>query len=69
MRWKVKTLLVGPSPTSPMRRRLPTPLFSTISKAVSELVDCSKIDVRLFIVCVSSTLCIVASFPPRSPVP
>ncbi len=29
-RWKVKTLLAGPSPTSPMRRRLPTPLFPTI---------------------------------------
>jgi len=28
-RWKVKTLLAGPSPTSPMRRRLPTPLFPT----------------------------------------
>ena len=26
-RWKVKTLLAGPSPTSPMRRRLPTPLL------------------------------------------
>jgi hypothetical protein len=25
----VKTLLAGPSPTSPMRRRLPTPLFPT----------------------------------------
>jgi len=30
-RWKVKTLLAGPSPTSPMRRRLPTPLFPTLS--------------------------------------
>ncbi len=29
-RWKVKTLLAGPSPTSPMRRRLPTPLFPTL---------------------------------------
>jgi len=29
-RWKVKTLLAGPSPTSPIRRRLPTPLFPTI---------------------------------------
>jgi len=28
-RWKVKTLLAGPSPTSPTRRRLPTPLFPT----------------------------------------
>ncbi len=28
-RWKVKTLLAGPSPTSPVRRRLPTPLFPT----------------------------------------
>ena len=28
-RWKVKTLLAGPSPTSPMRRRLPTSLFPT----------------------------------------
>jgi len=28
-RWKVKTLLAGPSSTSPMRRRLPTPLFPT----------------------------------------
>ncbi len=28
-RWKVKTPLAGPSPTSPMRRRLPTPLFPT----------------------------------------
>jgi len=28
-RWKVKTLLAGSSPTSPMRRRLPTPLFPT----------------------------------------
>ncbi len=26
---QVKTLLAGPSPTSPMRRRLPTPLFPT----------------------------------------
>ncbi len=30
-RWKVKTLLAGPSPTSPVRRRLPTPLFPTQS--------------------------------------
>ncbi len=29
-RWKVKTLLAGPSPTSPVRRRLPTPLFPTV---------------------------------------
>ena len=29
-RWKVKTLLAGPSPTSPMRRRLPTSLFPTL---------------------------------------
>ncbi len=29
-RWKMKTLLAGPSPTSPMRRRLPTPLFPTL---------------------------------------
>jgi len=29
-RWKVKTLLAGSSPTSPMRRRLPTPLFPTL---------------------------------------
>ena len=29
-RWKVNTLLAGPSPTSPMRRRLPTPLFPTL---------------------------------------
>ncbi len=28
-RWKVKILLAGPSPTSPMKRRLPTPLFPT----------------------------------------
>jgi hypothetical protein len=27
---QVKTLLAGPSPTSPMRRRLPTPLFPTL---------------------------------------
>jgi len=26
-RWEVKTLLAGPSPTNPMRRWLPTPLF------------------------------------------
>ncbi len=30
-RWKVKTLLAGPSPTSPIRRRLPTPLFLTLN--------------------------------------
>ncbi len=30
-RWKVETLLAGPSPTSPMKRRLPTPLFPTNS--------------------------------------
>ncbi len=28
--WKVKTLLAGLSPTSPMKRRLPTPLFPTL---------------------------------------
>ncbi len=27
-RWKVKTLLAGPSPTSPMERRLPTPPYT-----------------------------------------
>ncbi len=33
-RWKVKTLLAGPSPTSPMRRRLPNPLrFHKFGKA------------------------------------
>ncbi len=34
-RWKVKTLLAGPSPTSPMKRRLPTPLFPTFSPKIS----------------------------------
>jgi len=34
-RWKVETLLAGPSPTSPMKRRLPTPLFPTFSPKIS----------------------------------
>ncbi len=38
-RWKVKTLLAGPSPTSPMRRRLPTPLFPTDPCATSRRAD------------------------------
>ena len=33
-RWKVKTLLAGLSPTSPMKRRLPTPLFPTFSPKI-----------------------------------
>jgi len=35
-RWKMKTLLAGPSPrtTSPMRRRLPTPLFPTAASVI-----------------------------------
>ena len=36
-RWKAKTLLAGPSPTSPIRRRLPTPLFPTISWGLLEI--------------------------------
>ena len=38
-RWKVKTLLAGPSPTSPMKRRLPTPLFPTFSPKISISLD------------------------------
>jgi hypothetical protein len=38
-RWKVKTLLAGSSPTSPMKRRLPTPLFPTFSPKISISLD------------------------------
>jgi len=38
-RWKVKTLLAGPSPTSPMRRRLPTPLFPTNVAQMRDTAD------------------------------
>ncbi len=41
-RWKVKTLLAGPSPTSPMKRRLPTPLFPTYDRLYGEQEDWTK---------------------------
>jgi len=40
-RWKVKT---GPSPTSPMRRRLPTPLFPTDNCCALDLGQVSEPD-------------------------
>ncbi len=42
-RRKVKTLLAGPSPTSPMKRRLPTPLFPTYRLTTD---DCPKMATR-----------------------
>ncbi len=48
-RWKVKTLLAGPSPTSPVRRRLPTPLFPTHQSAIKDqaVVDFRRIRVTI----------------------
>jgi len=47
-RWKVKTLLAGPSPTSPVRRRLPTPLFPTKKKGEAVFREHCK-DIRALV--------------------